>query len=803
MKIALKNFLTILRRYKVASVLNIVGLSLAFTTFYVIASQVWYSITYNGSLREANRTYVLSPNFGMPSEEPNFSSNSPSMAAHEAAAESPDVEEAASIAPYPSISRIWVMKDEYSYEPYAHFIYQFTPNSPEFFGFEAIAGDMSRIAEPNTVIMSEEMAKKLGLKLGDTIWTDSEGGDQARPTNPYTIVAIFKDMPRNSFLHNWQIIRSDENCYTTTNNNWNYVNLVRLRDGANPDGYARLFQDKYATWFLGLVAEYVEMYPDEAGLFEEGEEQIATRMVRLDKVFYGDFGDPGPFQSGSKSTPLVLSAIALVVVIIAFINFLNFFFALVPVRMRAVNICKVFGASQRSLRWNFLFEAVGLVLIAMVCTLCMVTVVQDSFIADYVICSLAIKDNIAVIGIVAGLMVLLAIITALYPAFYITRFNASLGVKGGFAQSATGRTLRSIMIGVQFTVAMAMLIITSIFFLQYRFMINYDMGFDQSQIVTFASYDLGSKHPNTVIERLMQHPDVEDATASTFNIFSVGQESGQIYDGKLFHIKPNYVLYNFLDFFGFEILAGENFDPGSGQRGEMIIMARQQKEIGTGVGWINNPYIVVGIMKDVRFSSLQFDDDYHTFYCIDAERNIDLGHFYVRLRQGADVKAFAADLRKLAKEIEPAAKEPDLYFLHQWVENMYQQTRKDMMMIGIFALITIVIALMGVSGIVMFEMQHRRQEIAVRKVYGATTRQMVKMLNRRHVTIVLICFAVAAPLGWIFSSRWLESYATRIAQPWWVYVASCLLVMLLTLGIVTLRSYKTASANPSQVLANK
>jgi putative ABC transport system permease protein len=130
-----------------------------------------------------------------------------------------------------------------------------------------------------------------------------------------------------------------------------------------------------------------------------------------------------------------------------------------------VNICKVFGASQGTLRWNFLFEAIGLVLLSMALTFCLMIAIQDSFITNYSICSLALGDNIAVIIMMVALMVLLAVVAALYPAFYITRFNASLGVKGGFAQSATGRRLRSVMVGAQFTVAMILIIVTAVFFL--------------------------------------------------------------------------------------------------------------------------------------------------------------------------------------------------------------------------------------------------------------------------------------------------------------------------------------------------
>ena len=112
-------------------------------------------------------------------------------------------------------------------------------------------------------------------------------------------------------------------------------------------------------------------------------------------------------------------------------------------------------------------------------------------------------------------------------------------------------------------------------------------------------------------------------------------------------------------------------------------------------------------------------------------------------------------MARLSKELAPAAEEAELYFLEEWVESLYSQTKKDMVLIGLFAGLAIIIALMGVFGIVMFETRHRRSEIAVRKVYGATTRQIVEMLNLRYVWIVGGCFVVAAPVAWYITSRWL------------------------------------------------
>ena len=168
--------------------------------------------------------------------------------------------------------------------------------------------------------------------------------------------------------------------------------------------------------------------------------------------------------------------------------------------------------------------------------------------------------------------------------------------------------------------------------------------------------------------------------------------------------------------------------------------------------------------------------------------------------EGADIKAFAKFVKELTKEFSPIGEEADLFYLNQWLEMLYSNTKQQLVTIGLFAVLAVVIALMGVFGIVLFETQHRRSEIAVRKVYGATTRQIVEMLNLRYVWIVGGCFVVAAPVAWQITSRWLEQFANRIAQPWWLYIAALAVVLAVTVGLVTLRSWKAATENPADVV---
>ena len=797
MKIAVKNFLTTLKRHKAASLLNVLGLSLAFTVFYIIASQVWYSVSYNHSLRDASRTYLVSPQWD--GEE--HSANSPSPITFEAASKYPGTEVCAGLMSYPSYNKVWVKAGEYNFEKFDIAIHTGNAEVVKLFGFEAVAGDLQKVEEPNTVVVSQSTARLMGIEVGDEIWVKANVFlIEEKPEVPHTVVAIYKDFAKNTFLNHVKIFKNDNLHLAKENHNWNYMHMVRLSEDSDPADFARLWKEEYYKVNKKEMEEYLTANPQEEDFAADIEAEIRKKvhLIPLDEIyFYGNFESTGWFETGSKSAPVILSAIALAIILIAFINFVNFFCALIPTRIQSVNICKVFGASQGTLRWNFLFEAIGIVIISMLVALYLILVLKDSFITDYVTCSLSLADNIPIICTMVVLMVILAIVSAIYPAFYITKANTSMAVKSGFANSAGGRRLRTILVSIQFGIAMILIIVTAVFYAQYRYMTKFDVGFDRENIVTFPSVEASAKR-ETVIEKLLQHPDVMDATSSHFNIFRVGTTWGQRYEDKRYEMRSNAVRYNFPEFFGFKLLDGKGFTPESAQRKEMIIMHSLHTDVGIPLDYTDiNGYKVIGITADMYLNNVGQQCAHSVFFCDEK-----FGHynFYTRLRAGADVEAFGKYVQTMIKEMFPSSEETEVYFLNEYVEGLYKETKKVTILIGMFGLVSIVIALMGVFGIVMFETQHRKREIAIRKVYGATSRQIVTMLNRQYMWIMLCCFVVAAPVAWYICDRWLQQFANRIAMPWWLFALVLLIIMVATLSLVTLRSWKASHENPADVV---
>ena len=795
MKIAFKNFLMTLKRYKVASFLNIAGLTLAFAAFYVIASQVIYSLTYNRSLKDSERIFNVA--FWSKSSE-NWSANSPNPISYEVADIMPEVESIASMKLGYSHKNVYSKVNGHDFEKFYWRVIDCNFSIVDVIDFNIVTGNIEDFNVEDAVIISRSAAEKMNVTTGDMIYMENFGN--GKPELPLTVAAIFEDFDRNTIFDGYDVFLNDERRDGMTNNNHNYAVFVKLTDEGCVEKFTDLWVEKYNEWGYEIMQEYITQFGDDSNVamlqeeFEKTKDVSPINMISLNKMYFQENYDPSIIvHKNTLSATFVMIAIALIIVIVAFINFVNFFMALVPVRMKAVNICKVFGAGQGTLRWNFVFEAIGLVFIALLFALYIVFALKDSFISNYVTCSLAFSENIATIIIVVAIAILIAVVAAVYPAFYITKFNASMAVKSGFAYSKSGRNLRSILISTQFIVSMTLIIITAVFFLQYRFMLNYDIGIDKENVLVIFPYDFPAKSGETLIQKLEANPQVKEVTATMSSFVGIPSSINGYTkdDGNYYDVNIWYVRWNLIDFFKIPVLEGEGFTPNSNGR-DMLINSCLSDNVDMKIGDKLDGWNTKGIMANVHNMSLQGGHVNTAYLCY----NDYYSGYYLRMQDNVDVKEMKEFIKTTVKEIAPFSDVIQIDTFDEHVGFYYYDIKKQVMIVAVFALIAIVISLMGIFGIVLFETQHRRREIGIRKVYGATTENVINMFARRYAVIVVICFVVAAPIAWFISSRWLEQFANRIAMPLWVYALVLIVVLVVTMTIVILRSWKAANENP-------
>lgn len=806
MKIAFRNFLTTLRRYKISSLLNVIGLTLAFTAFYVIMTQVWWELGYNRSLHEADRIYLVENEDWY--EPGKWSSWLNRPVPERVIASTAGVEVGGCMWGGFGSRTCWTSNEpSFGYNKFSASCGSVSLPFLDVFAFRSVEGDVHDLGKPKSVIVSREAAERMRVGVGSLIWVDT---DEPQPDGAMEVVAVFEDFPDNSLLGECEVVKNlgETNLYTTSE--WSFNYFVKFRPGADPDEFAR----QWTNVNQEMQREAAEKRAA-AGDAADDDDESGIYGVRLSPVseLYFESDSQAPCRQGSVVTTYTLLGIAVLVIVLAFINFVNFFFALVPVRIRTVNTFKVFGAPASSLRFNFVFEAFGLVLIALLAAWYVSFALQGTEFASYISASLALSQNLEVVGLVAVVAFVMALAASLYPAWYITSFAPALVVKGSFGGTRSGRRLRTLLLGVQFFISIGLIIATSFIRLQHDYMMHYDMGFDKENLLAVRLSERGAVSYDALRQKLLSDPQVKDVTGATSRLVSVGRMGwGREFKGRQVAFQSYVVQPDFLRVMGIPITDGRDFLESDFDKelGTMIFNEAARREFEMQVGDRINGFVspdeqIVGFCADFNFKPLQYGVSPFCFYLlpkkIQQENYWHLPHVvYVRMTPGADIAAVTAHIRRCIAEVDPRT-EPGDIVVRVFDEELgleYDNERKLTAIVGLFALLAVVIALMGVFGLVLFETQHRRREIAVRRVMGASRGEILAMFNRRYVMLVAVCFVLAVPVSIWAVRHWLAGFAYTVPLYWWVFALALAGVLAVTALTVTVRSWHAVNENPAE-----
>lgn len=806
MKIAFRNFLTTLQRYKISSLLNVIGLTLAFTAFYVIMTQVWWELGYNRSLHEADRIYLVENEDWY--EPGKWSSWLNRPVPERVIASTAGVEVGGCMWGGFGSGTCWTSNEpSFGYNKFSASCGSVSLPFLDVFAFRSVEGDVHDLGKPKSVIVSREAAERMRVGVGSLIWVDT---DEPQPDGAMEVVAVFEDFPDNSLLGECEVVKNlgETNLYTTSE--WSFNYFVKFRPGADPDEFAR----QWTNVNQEMQREAAEKRAA-AGDAADDDDESGIYGVRLSPVseLYFESDSQAPCRQGSVVTTYTLLGIAVLVIVLAFINFVNFFFALVPVRIRTVNTFKVFGAPASSLRFNFVFEAFGLVLIALLAAWYVSFALQGTEFASYISASLALSQNLEVVGLVAVVAFVMALAASLYPAWYITSFAPALVVKGSFGGTRSGRRLRTLLLGVQFFISIGLIIATSFIRLQHDYMMHYDMGFDKENLLAVRLSERGAVSYDALRQKLLSDPQVKDVTGATSRLVSVGRMGwGREFKGRQVAFQSYVVQPDFLRVMGIPITDGRDFLESDFDKelGTMIFNEAARREFEMQVGDRINGFVspdeqIVGFCADFNFKPLQYGVSPFCFYLlpkkIQQENYWHLPHVvYVRMTPGADIAAVTAHIRRCIAEVDPRT-EPGDIVVRVFDEELgleYDNERKLTAIVGLFALLAVVIALMGVFGLVLFETQHRRREIAVRRVMGASRGEILAMFNRRYVMLVAVCFVLAVPVSIWAVRHWLAGFAYAVPLYWWVFALALAGVLAVTALTVTVRSWRAVNENPAE-----
>jgi putative ABC transport system permease protein len=484
-------------------------------------------------------------------------------------------------------------------------------------------------------------------------------------------------------------------------------------------------------------------------------------------------------------------------------------------RIRSINTQKVLGATTTKLRSSLLAEAVLISLIAFVVAMAFVYLAHDLGLQELVQGSILLKDHLWLIGATLLLSIVVGLLAGSYPSYYVTSFPPALVLKGSFGLSPKGRMLRTILICLQFIISFMLVIGVGIMYLQSYLIYHTDYGFNKDEVMVVQTAPDTRNKADAIDAELRKIPGIEGASLA-MTVLGTGDSYmtwGRGEGDKHMNFTCIFVDWRFLDVMGIDIVEGRNFKKDDG---DMYIFNESAKKqypwIATDQPITDGDYPVVGFCKDIKYATLRVDDSQQPiaffvpspngrYWSNGSWRNV----LMVRVAKGMDKREAKQKVMEVVNKYEKG--QPldisGLRYMDVELEKAYKQEGRFTKQILLFSLLAILISIIGVFGMTMFESEYRRKEIGIRKVFGSSTREILTMFNKRYLYILLGCFVVAAPIGYMVGVHWLEDFAVRTAISPLLFLVSFLLIALITMLTVTYQSWKNANENPVNSIKNE
>ena len=788
MKTIIRNFISVLRRFKMATILNILGLSVAFAAFMVIMMQVDYDKNFDTFHKNADNIYRVEFQWDKESTQAVLSRPMANVFMNF----SPHIVAGAVTSPFYNETFYSVDKgvEKSTYMEPTMIV---DPSFTDVFDFDILDGSVDALKEPGKVLVPESLARKIfgeESAVGKQITAkESKGllvGFFTTPVGNYTIGGIYKDLPLNSIIRNAIFLKMDEKADLHNWGNSSYNFYVRLD---HPESAKDLVSDFLVYYKKNELGKNMSWYSGEPNF----------RLTRLPDVHYATDVTFDMTPKSSRQTVLVLIAISLVILIIAGINFTNFSTALTPMRVKSINTQKVLGSSDGVLRFSLLMEAVCISTVAYLLALWMVHMAGNSTIAKLVDADMSLFAHPLLLSATALIALLTGLLAGLYPSYYMTSFSPALVLKGSFGLSPAGRRLRNVLICIQFIVSFTLIIGSMFMSLQNRFMQNSPLGYDKDQIIVTNLTAPVLKSSDAFRSSLKTFSGIEDVTYGEFMLSSQDQymEWARELKGENIQFQCMPIDPSFLKVMNIPVTEGRDFreEDALTAEGAFIFNERARNLYDISLGDKIDGANIVGFIPDIKFASFRTEVTPMAFYERGKWYGGGADYAYIKVKGDSNLQTAMAHVKSVLNEIHPDYPF-NVKFFDQVLNTLYEKEENLSSLITLFSMIAVFISMVGVFGLVVFDSQYRKKEIGIRKVMGSTTSEILIMFNKTYIYILCICFALAAPVAYYAIHKWLENFALKTPVYWWVFMLAFLLVFCLTILTVTFQNWQVANENP-------
>jgi putative ABC transport system permease protein len=686
------------------------------------------------------------------------------------------------------------------------------PNIFKVFPNKFLAGDpKTALEEPFTLVLTESMARRyFGNEnpIGKSMKYQDIG--------LFRVTGVIADLPNNTYFK-YDFLASFSSLAQLygkdyLEHNWggnNFPTYVLFRDKTDP---AMLASQLDTFINRHLTPEYTR----ELGKAPEHAPSMGTQLVlqKLTDIHLHSNLSTEIVANGSIRSIYIFALVAFFIMLIACINFMNLSTARSSARAREVGLRKVVGASRGKLITQFLGESFLMTLVALIIAVTAVDLVMPAF-NNYVH-----KDLSLLIGApwksMVAFMVLLVVVSLLagsYPSFLLSSYNPLSILKGVWSRQGKGANFRTVLVIAQFT-ANAVLIISIIFiFRQWQFLTNMDLGFDREKLVVLFSNEKINGSKEAFKAKLKENP----------NILNVGESSqipsndlvnswgGKVVDGPSpgpipFMLNVVEVDYDFMRTYGMKMAAGRPFSKEFPTDDSMAFILNETAV--TKLGWgkpedgVNRMLEygprkgqVIGVVKDIYFESLH-KEIAPVIYLIGGKD--DLGIYSVKIGN----KDGQGTIRYIEDTWYGFSSEGvfSYYFLDEEFRNLYRSERQLGEVTGMFAVLALVIACLGLFGLASYASFQRTKEIGIRKVMGANMILVIGLLSRSFLRWILLANLIAWPVAWYFIHRWLSGFPYRIKIGVDVFLLSLVVTLLIAFLTILYQTLRVARENPVKSL---
>lgn len=788
MKTILRNLLSVLRRFKMATLLNVLGLSVAFAAFMLIMMQVNYDRNFDRDIKNADRIFRV---------ELHYSDGTRGAIINRPLAEafiqsSPHILAGSLLDPWGGNMLFYTEENNVRNNFNERWIRVF-PEYPKVFEFDMVEGSSDSLKDPGVILIPESISRKLfgnQSAVGKQLHLNYTNGGH------FTVAGVYKDFPRNSSVGNYIYYQMNPKENFQNFDNWNYMFYVRLDDPSHAD---ELFENFKAHFDVSTLSKDFS--------WGDGEEGMRFILNPLTEIHFTSNVSYDPTPKASKSTLIVLFAIAIIIVLIAGINFTNFSTALAPMRIKSINTQKVLGGEDSVIRMALVMEAIVIGLISFFLALAWVGFAARAGLSALIDADVALSAHPLLIGVTAIIAVATGFFGGLYPAYYTTSFSPALVLKGSFGLSPKGRQLRNLLIGFQFIASFGLIIGATFMYLQNYYMQHTPLGYNKDEIIITNLNSTIYKSMDAFSNQVKSFSGIEDITFAEPLLSSRDQYMGwgRDYRGKNINFQCLPVDPSFLKVMGVSIVEGRDFreEDKNNPYGAFIFNERARTEYDLEIGGLVDSMEIVGFMPDVKFASFRTEIAPMAFFVWGKNNwGTKPNYAYIKVNAGSDMRAAMDHVKSSLKAFDPEFSF-NIRFFDKVLNNLYEKERNLSSLITLFGLCAIFISVVGVFGLVVFDSEYRKKEIGLRKVMGSTTGQIILMFNKTYIIILCICFVFGAPLAGYAVHRWLENFAYKTPMYWWVYLLAFVIVAIITIITVTFQNWRAANDNPVHSIKNE